>query len=135
MYRTPVAYKAPRLESLRPDAEPAAIEVQALELRAATVDEDIQRPVEGIAAHGVACKGLQAVIRLPHIHRCPVQMYADLTFGKEHQLRTSVSTIPQPKSSRTSHRAELDPSAPMSMNELPPLPHERTGCSSHDART
>src|ERR1700691_2214878 len=74
----PVANESSALEPLAPDAKPAAIKIQALDLRAATVHENIQRPIERVTTHRMAGERLQTVVRLAHVRGLPVQVHPDL---------------------------------------------------------
>ncbi len=113
---SPVADKSSALKPLAPDAKTAAIEIQALDLRAATVHENIQRAIEWVTAHRVPRERLKSVVGLAHISGLPVQVHPDLCLGEKHQPCAMLSTIPAPSSRRTSTRDRLDRISPKSIN-------------------
>src|ERR1700681_1932866 len=79
------------------------------------VDENVQRAVERVVTHRMACERLQTVIGFTHICRLPVQVHPNLRFGEKHQPRAMLKTTPAPSSRRTSNRKPLDPIPPRSM--------------------
>src|SRR6185312_755146 len=115
-HAAPVTDEAPGLQTLPPDAKAAAIKVQTLQLRAATVHKHIQCAIERITSHRMTHQRLKSIVGLPHVCRLTVQVHPDLSFGKEHQLRAIESTSPPPSSRRTSNRGFVAPSPPNSMN-------------------
>src|SRR4029450_9757024 len=114
----PVADEAARLEPLCPKSPAAAIPIQNPHLRGASVHQGKQLPLQRILLQAVTRQRVQPVERVPHVHGLAVQKYPDLTFGEEHQPRTSCSTKPPPSSSLTSSRPAgwlPTPIAPTSM--------------------
>ncbi len=79
----------------------------ALDLRAATVHENLQCAVERVATHRVTGERLQAVVGLTHVRRLPVQVHADLRLGEEHQPRAMLKITPAPSSRRTHAQSVL----------------------------
>lgn len=104
------------VELLAPDAKSRSVEIQNLHLSSSPRDENKQISAQGIRLQSLSRQCMQPGEGLAHIARMSIQMDADLSFRKEHQLRTRCSNTPPPSSSRTSKRERPEPSAPRSMN-------------------
>src|ERR1019366_3371916 len=131
-HRAPVAQKFARLQPLAPHAVAAAVKVQDAHLCGFAVHVHVERAVHRVTAQGVAHQGTEPIKAFSHIARLAVQVHADTALRKEHQPRATLSTMPWPRSNRTSHPDVGALSAPKSMKEVGSA-HAATGVTS--ART
>ena len=70
----------------------------------ASIDEAVKRAVARVGSQLLTHHRGEPIEATAHIAGLSVQMHSDLTFGEEHQPRTTCSTTPPPRSSRISQR-------------------------------